>query len=127
MNRQQKFPAARIVSTLLGAALFSTVPVAAADAASEPVSDDSFNAMVLDMSGQDTGSAWFDYYVETVNQQIAFKNDEEPFGAAGPSGPVAGFDGYVARFIEPDTGSLWFDLYVDSVQRALRARETGEE
>jgi hypothetical protein len=127
MNRQKTFRAARIVSTLLGAALIATVPVSGANAAGGPVSDDSFNAMVLEMSGQDTGSAWFDYYVETVNQEIAFKSGEEEFGAAGPSGPTVGFDGYVAGFIEPDTGSVWFDQYVDSVQRSLRAHNMQEE
>lgn len=123
MNRQKTFQLAALVSALLGAALLSIVPVSGAGAAEGSVSDDSFNSMILEMSGRDTASAWFDYYVETVNQQIAFKSGEEPFGAAGPSGPLSGFTGYVAGFIDPDTGSQWFDAYVDSVQRALRARE----
>ncbi|MBI2309104.1 MAG: hypothetical protein HYU78_17580 [Rhodocyclales bacterium] len=110
----------RQLLALVGAALLTATPVAAAPASG---SDNAFNAMILEMSGQDTGSAWFDYYVETVNQQIASKSAEEPFGAAGPSGPLVGFDGYVAGFVEPDTGSQWFDLYVDSVRRVLRAKE----
>lgn len=122
MNRH-KSPIASLASAAACAALLTAVPVSGAWAADATGSDQAFNAMILEMSGQDTGSAWFDYYVETVNQQIAFKSAEEPFGAAGPSGPLSGFDGYLSGFIEPDTGSLWFDLYVDSVRRVLRAKE----
>lgn len=122
MNRH-KSPIASLASAAACAALLTAVPVSGAWAAGATGSDQAFNAMILEMSGQDTGSAWFDYYVETVNQQIAFKSAEEPFGAAGPSGPLSGFDGYLSGFIEPDTGSLWFDLYVDSVRRVLRAKE----
>lgn len=88
-------------------------------------SDFAFNEMVLEMAGRDTGSMWFDYYVETVNQEIAFKADEEPYGAVSPEGPLSGFDGYVASFIPPDTGSMWFDAYVDNVNRLLRDKEEG--
>lgn len=110
----------------LAAALFGTILLTATPASAAPASgsDDAFNAMVLEMSGQDTGSAWFDYYVETVNQHIAYKGTEEAFGAAGPGGPLAGFDGYIAGFVEPDTGSQWFNAYVDGVRRILRAKET---
>ena len=89
-------------------------------AAEEAGSDGAFNEMVQEMAGRDTGSMWFDYYVERTNQQIAAKDSEEPFGAAGPTGPLAGFDGYLAGFASPDTGSMWFDNYVDSVQRTLK-------
>ena len=88
-------------------------------------SDFAFNEMVLEMAGRDTGSMWFDYYVETVNQEIAFKATEEPYGAVSPDGPVSGFDGYVASFIPPDTGSIWFDTYVENVNRLLRDKAEG--
>lgn len=122
MNRQ-KFTLAPAVSALVCAALLAAAPVSGAVAAGASGSDSAFNAMIMEMSGRDTGSAWFDYYVETVNQQIAYKSGEEPFGAAGPSGPLVGFDGYVAGFVEPDTGSQLFNAYVDSVRRVLRAKE----
>lgn len=122
MNRQ-KFPLAPAASALVCAALLATAPVSGAVAADVSGSDGAFNAMIMEMSGRDTGSAWFDYYVETVNQQIAYKSGEEPFGAAGPSGPLAGFDGYLAGFVDPDTGSQLFNAYVDSVRRVLRAKE----
>ena len=99
--------------------LFS--PVAAS--ADTGVSDATFNQMVMEMAGRDTGSMWFDYYVETLNQEIAFRDGTEPYGAAGPNGPVAGFDGYMASFIPPDTGSIWFDTYVDNLGRLLREKE----
>lgn len=120
---RHKSPMAPLVAAAACAVLLTAAPVSGAWEADVTSSDRAFNAMILEMSGQDTGSAWFDYYVETVNQQIAAKSTEEPFGAAGPSGPVVGFDGYVAGFVEPDTGSLWFDFYVDSVRRVLRAKE----
>lgn len=125
MNREKKMQLAPVFSALLGATLISLTP--AAGAAESSVSDDSFNAMIGEMSGRDTGSAWFDYYVEAVNQQIALKEIEEPFGAAGPAGPLDGFTGYVSGFRSPDTGSQAFDVYVDSVQRSLRAREGTDE
>lgn len=86
-------------------------------------SDSAFNSMVSEMAGRDTGSMWFDYYVESVNQDIAAKSAVEPFGVAGPNGPVAGFDGYVSSFYSLDTGSIWFNNYVDSVNRQLREKE----
>lgn len=86
-------------------------------------SDLAFNQMVQEMAGRDTGSMWFDYYVETLNQEIAAKADEEPYGVAGPNGPVSGFDGYMSSFIPPDTGSIWFNTYVDNLNRMLREKE----
>ncbi|MFC5301183.1 hypothetical protein [Azospira restricta] len=118
MKKQGKL-LAPLAAVLLGA----TLPAAAAPTSG---SDEAFNAMVLEMSGQDTGSAWFDYYVETLNQHIAYKSADEAFGAAGPSGPLAGFDGYVAGFVDPDTGSKWFNAYVDNLRRVLRAKEAHE-
>lgn len=86
-------------------------------------SDAAFNSVVSDMAGRDTGSMWFDYYVEALNQDIAAKHAEEPYGVAGPSGPLSGFDGYVGNFGTLDTGSVWFNNYVDNLNRYLREKE----
>lgn len=102
------------------ALLSAPIPAALAEGSG---SDFAFNEMLLEMSGQDTGSQWFNYYVETVNQDIAYKDSVEAYGAAGPSGALAGFDGYLSGFIAPDTGSQWFNAYVDSVSRTLQAYE----
>ena len=109
-----------ILSVASCAVLLFAPVTASADAG---VSDAAFNQMVMEMSGRDTGSMWFDYYVETLNQEIAFREGTEPYGAAGPNGPVAGFDGYMAGFIPPDTGSIWFNTYVDNLSRLLRDKE----
>lgn len=111
------------VASLAASAVLIAAPVPAALAAEGSGSDYAFNEMILDMTGQDTASQWFDYYVETVNQEIAFKDSIEPYGAAGPSGALAGFDGYLSGFISPDTGSRLFNAYVDSVKRTLQAKE----
>lgn len=116
-------PALAFVASLAASAVLIAAPVPAALAAEGSGSDFAFNEMILDMSGQDTASQWFDYYVETVNQEIAFKDSIEPYGAAGPSGALAGFDGYLSGFIAPDTGSRLFNAYVDSVKRTLQAKE----
>lgn len=108
-----------VLAVLAGAALLS-FPSSSVLAAEPSGSDYAFNEMVLEMAGRDTGSMWFDYYVEAVNQEIAAKETEEPYGAAGPSGSLTGFDEYVSGFVSPDTGSMWFDTYVDSVQRLLK-------
>ncbi|MBL8485175.1 MAG: hypothetical protein JNJ60_23470, partial [Rhodocyclaceae bacterium] len=69
-------------------------------------SDSEFNRYVGDLSAaRDTGSGWFDYYVATVNQEIAVKQGTQDYGAAGPNGPQDSFNGYVAGFVPPDTGS----------------------
>lgn len=86
-------------------------------------SDAAFNRMVAETWGKDTGSSWFEYYVEVLNQEIALKDSTEPFGAAGPSGPLSGFDGYVAGFIAPDTGSRWFNAYVDAINRVVQEKQ----
>lgn len=116
-------PARAFAASLVASAFLIGAPIPAALAAEGSGSDFAFNEMILDMSGQDTASQWFDYYVETVNQEIAFRDSIEPYGAAGPSGALAGFDGYLSGFIAPDTGSRWFDTYVDSVKRTLQAKE----
>ena len=102
----------------LAVALMCATPVTmAADG-----SDSGFNRVVGEMGGRDTGSGWFDYYVETVNQQIAYQDTSEAFGAAGPNGPLQGFDGYLWGFIKTDTGSMWFNDYVDDVSTDLKAK-----
>lgn len=111
------------VASLVASALLISAPITVAQAADADGSDFAFNEMILEMSGADTGSMWFDYYVETLNQEIAYKDSSEPYGAAGPSGALAGFDGYLSSFIAPDTGSRWFNDYVDSVSRTLQAKD----
>lgn len=86
-------------------------------------SDEAFNQMLGTMESRDTGSGWFDYYVETLNQDIAFMQTTEAYGAAGPSGPLDGFNGYVAGFRAPDTGSRWMNGYVDAVNRVIREKQ----
>ncbi|CAM3332558.1 hypothetical protein [Polaromonas hydrogenivorans] len=86
-------------------------------------SDHAFNEMVGMMAGQDTGSGWFDYYVEELNQQIALQESTQPYGAAGPNGPLDGFNGYVAGFRMPDTGSMWFNNYVDAVNFVIKQKQ----
>ena len=118
MTKQKSF-ITPLAAVLTGAVLL-TLPSPNVFAAEGSGSDYFFNEMVQEMAGRDTGSLWFDYYVEGVNQQIAARSIEEPYGAAGPSGPLSGFDGYLAGFTNPDTGSVWFDTYVDSVNRVLK-------
>lgn len=116
--RTNKLRFKAVFAVLAGAALLS---FPSSSVLAEPSgSDHAFNEMVQEMIGRDTGSMWFDYYVEAVNQEIAAKETEEPYGAAGPSGSLTGFDDYVEGFVSPDTGSMWFDNYVDSVQRLLK-------
>lgn len=119
---QWRFSSGLFASVAAGV-LLTVAPMPGASAAPQSGSDSTFNEMVLEMSGQDTGSRWFDYYVETVNQQIAYFDSSEAYGAAGPSGPLAGFDGYIASFFDPDTGSRWMNTYVDSVKQTLRAKK----
>lgn len=94
------------------------------DAATHAADDDhAFNQMLGTLAARDTGSGWFDYYVEHLNQELAFKEGTEAFGAAGPSGPFDGFNGYVAGFRVPDTGSQWFNGYVDAVNRLIQEKQ----
>jgi hypothetical protein len=117
MNRK---PQEFLAATLAALALASLSPAASADTNG---SDHAFDRMVGSMAARDTGSVWFDGYVETVNQQIAFLSRAEPYGAAGPSGPLDGFNGYVAGFVAPDTGSMLFNDYVDAVNRVIKSKE----
>lgn len=86
-------------------------------------SDHAFNEMLGQMAGQDTGSGWLDYYVDDLNQRIAFQQNTQPYGAAGPSGPLGGFEGYVSGFRMPDTGSTWFNSYLDAINFAIRQKQ----
>lgn len=101
-------------------ALLAT-PVSAGSAVSG--SDHAFNEMLGTMASRDTGSGWFDYYVEELNQQIALQDTTQPYGAAGPNGPLDGFNGYVAGFRMPDTGSTWFNNYVDAVNFVVQQKQ----
>jgi hypothetical protein len=102
----------------IAAALLCTAPAAmAADG-----SDAGFNRIAGESIGRDTGSGWFDYYVASVNQQIAYQDASEAYGAAGPNGPLKGFDGYLGGFVNPDTGSIWFNDYVDDLAMEMKTK-----
>lgn len=102
------------------------VAVLAMPVATHAADDHAFNQMLGTMVGRDTGSGWFDYYVEHLNQELAFKAGSDAFGAAGPGGPLSGFDGYVAGFRAPDTGSQWFNGYVDALNRLIQEKQLYE-
>lgn len=108
------------------AAAAACIALSAMPVATHAADDDSFNRMLGTMVTQDTGSGWFDYYVENLNQELAFKAGTEAFGAAGPNGPFDGFNGYVAGFRAPDTGSQWFNGYVDAVNHVIREKQQYE-
>lgn len=110
-----------VLATVVGILLL-LAPLPSALAASGTVSDTAFNEMVLDMASQDSGSQWFDAYVERINHQIAAWDAEQPYGAAGPSGPVSGFDAYLSGFAAPDTGEVWFGIYLDNLRRTMKAK-----
>lgn len=114
---------ARPLFASLASALTFSLLTAAPPTLGAAATDSAFNQMVGTMTGRDTGSQWFDYYVDTLNQEIASRAGEEPFGAAGPTGPVSGFDAYLGRFVPPDTGSMWFNAYVDELNRQLQDRK----
>jgi hypothetical protein len=103
-----------------GAVCFALVAMPVATHAAD---DSAFNQMLGTMAASDTGSGWFDYYVEHLNQEISFKAGTEAFGAAGPNGPLDGFNGYIAGFRVPDTGSRWFNGYVDAVNHVIREKQ----
>lgn len=111
--------------SLIAAACVALVPAAAVAASFESGSDAAFNRMVetLTAGNADTGSGWFNYYVERLNQDIALQQDSEPYGAAGPHGPLAGFEGYISGFRSPDTGSRWFNDYVDAVNHVIQEKQ----
>lgn len=109
------------------AALYAALMVPLGVQAGASGSDEAFNQMLGTMESRDTGSGWFDYYVETLNQDIAFMQGTEAYGAAGPNGPLEGFNGYVAGFRAPDTGSRWMNGYVDAVNRVIREKQQYEQ
>ena len=109
-----------IASGLAALALLGT-PLSAQ--AIESGSDRAFDQLMGTMAARDTGSAWFDDYVGVLNQHIAQLNGSEPYGAAGPGGPVDGFNGYVGGFMAPDTGSKQFNDYVDAVNRVIQYKQ----
>ncbi|MBL8470902.1 MAG: hypothetical protein KF778_22255 [Rhodocyclaceae bacterium] len=109
------------IAALLSAAALCGSPTAM----SGGISDSDFNHYIGELSsGRDTGSGWFDHYVATLNQEIAYKEGTQPYGAAGPNGPLDGFNGYIAGFQRPDTGSMWFNNYVDAVNRDIQDKQS---
>lgn len=111
------------IAAALCIALAAT-PMSAGAMELESGSDQAFNAMIGKMAARDTGSGWFDYYVSVLNQEIALFEGTQPYGAAGPSGPLDAFNGYIANFRMPDTGSTWFNNYVDAVNFVIRQKES---
>lgn len=110
---------------------FALVTTAAAALLAMPISagavnDASFNEMLGTMAARDTGSQQFDRYVAQLNQELEYKQGSEAYGAAGPNGPLEGFNGYVAGFRAPDTGSSWFDSYVDAVNAVIQTKQAYE-
>jgi hypothetical protein len=116
-----KFNWAPAVAVAAVCAALAAGPLAAQTASSG--SDQAFNDMVGQMAGRDTGSGWLDYYVDELNQRIAFQQTTQPYGVAGPNGPFDGFEGYVAGFRMPDTGSAWFNSYLDAINFAIRQKQ----
>lgn len=108
------------VAAAVCVALFAA-PIGAGAAGSG--SDYAFDAMLGEMASRDTGSGWFDYYIEALNQEIAYHGSAEAYGAAGPNGPLDGFNGYIAGFRMPDTGSRWFNSYVDAVNVVIQEKQ----
>ena len=87
-------------------------------------SDRAFDQMLGSMAATDTGSGWFEYYVEVTNQEIALRDSTDAYGAAGPGGPLDGFEGYISGFRIPDTGSAWFNDYVDAVNHVISDKQS---
>jgi len=114
----------KLISTPIAvAACIATMAIPIATRAAEPGSDQAFNEMISTMAGRDTGSERFDYYVAVLNQEIALHDTTQPFGAAGPNGPLDGFSGYIAGFQMPDSGSMWFNNYVDAVNVVIKEKQ----
>lgn len=114
----------RQISLLVaGCAALLAAPVGAATF--ESGSDAAFNRMVetLMVGHADTGSGWLNYYVERLNQDIALQQGTEPYGAAGPNGPLSGFEGYISGFRMPDTGSRWFNDYVEVINHVIQEKQ----
>lgn len=111
--------------SLIAAASAALLSAPAAAATFDSGSDAAFNRMVetLVVGNADTGSGWLNYYVERLNQDIALQQETEPYGAAGPVGPVGGFEGYISGFRMPDTGSRWFNDYVDALNHVIQDKQ----
>jgi hypothetical protein len=113
--------ATRIITTSLTALALSGAALSANAAGSG--SDYAFDQIMGSMAARDTGSAWFDGYLGQLNQEIAAQDAVEAYGAAGPSGPLDGFNGYVNGFRAPDSGSQRFNDYVDAVNRVIQIKQ----
>lgn len=113
----------QIFPVIVGAACIAALVTPISAGAENTGSDAGFNQMIGEMAGQDTGSGWFDYYVARLDQDIAASEATQPFGAAGPNGPLSGFGGYVAGFMNPDTGSIWFNDYVDTINTEIQQKQ----
>jgi hypothetical protein len=124
LQKESVMKALKLISMPIAAAVcmaLSASPMGAG--AAESGSDQAFNQMIGTMARRDTGSGWFDYYVEELNQQIALQQDTQPYGAAGPEGPLDGFSGYVGGFRMPDTGSKWFNHYLEALNLEIKQRQ----
>lgn len=117
----------KLISTPIAVAACIAMAMPITTGAAEPGSDQAFNEMISTMAGRDTGSGRFDYYVAVLNQEIALHDATQPFGAAGPNGPLDGFSGYIAGFQMPDSGSTWFNNYVDAVNLVIKEKQAVDE
>ncbi|MEH6629146.1 MAG: hypothetical protein V7739_22165 [Motiliproteus sp.] len=113
----------KMILTQISIGAIYTLMVATPMIATEGGSGQAFNQMLGTMMSRDTGSMWFDRYVDTLNQELAEKDSIEPFGAAGPEGPVTGFEGYVKNFSMPDTGSVWLNGYVHEINHVIQQKQ----
>lgn len=76
----------------------------------------------------DTGSAWFDQEVRSVNQSLQ-RGEIVTETGAGPTSAEGGAFGPMAPTEGPpfDSGSRWFDSYVAQVNQQLRIMRQAEE
>ena len=113
MNRTaNKFFAATVTAFALSASALT--------ASANSGSDQALDQLMGNWAQRDSGSQRFDSYVERVNQEIAYRDATEAYGAAGPNGPLDGFNGYVTGFRSPDSGSQQFNNYVDAVNQVIQ-------
>lgn len=113
----------KLKQLILSVACLAVVPASVNAVEFDSGSDSAFDQLVGTMANRDTGSGWFDYYVEVLNQEIAVFQSTEDYGAAGPSGPLNGFEGYISGFRFPDSGSAMFNRYVDAVNRVIQEKQ----
>jgi hypothetical protein len=115
----------------LGKFMFAPIAAACDAMSAKPVTAGAADAGTVNafvqlggtMTGRDTGSGWFVYYVSALNLQIDDQEGTLAYGAAGPSGPLDGFSGYVSGFMVPDTGSMRFNNYVDAVNFVIQEKQ----